>query len=66
MKKDESIPWHDMMAIALGVLQIPPETFWSMTISELEALYKGKKMLFSDSEPPKLRDVIEMMGKFPD
>jgi len=35
------VPWHEVMAFGLGVLRLPGDTFWAMTLRELEAAASG-------------------------
>ena len=30
-------PWENAMTIGMGLLRLPPETFWRMTLPELSA-----------------------------
>ncbi len=54
------------MGVGLGVLQLPPDHFWSMTIPELEAAVSG---IFGDSAlgaPLARKELDELMQRFPD
>jgi len=54
------------MRIGLGLLRLPPEQFWSMTIPELEAAVQGA---FGETAPatPLERTELEMlMQLYPD
>jgi len=35
------VPWQEVMAFGLGVLRLPSDTFWAMTLRELEAAASG-------------------------
>lgn len=37
----EPFPWKDAIGFGLGVLRLPPETFWRMTPRELAAAIEG-------------------------
>jgi uncharacterized phage protein (TIGR02216 family) len=36
----ETFPWARVMRLGLGVLQLPPEQFWRMTLKELIAAFE--------------------------
>jgi len=65
IKPEESIPWEELMAIALGVLNLTPKTFWAMTPAEFKAIYNGRMELIFDL-PPTREQIKEFMQKFPD
>lgn len=55
------------MEIAFGLLCLPPETFWSLTMEEFIALLEGKKRMnpqHTESITPE--ELEEMMQQFPD
>jgi uncharacterized phage protein (TIGR02216 family) len=35
----EAFPWARVMQLGLGVLRVPPEMFWRMTLRELVAAF---------------------------
>ena len=54
------------MKVGFGLLRLPPDQFWSMTLRELEAAVAG---LFGDevqAEPLARADLEELMQRFPD
>ena len=54
------------MGVGLGMLQLPPDHFWSMTIPELEAAVSGT---FGDrvlAAPLARKELDELMQRFPD
>ena len=54
------------MGIGLGVLQLPPDHFWSMTIPELEAAVSGTFGDHALAAPLARKELDELMQRFPD
>lgn len=54
------------MALGLGLLRLPPETFWAMTLPELTAAVAGLVGTDRPTEPPKRGDIEALMTRFPD
>jgi uncharacterized phage protein (TIGR02216 family) len=56
--------WKDAMAFGLGVLRLPPETFWRMTPRELAAAIEAVR---GRAMPPLARAAFDdLMRRFPD
>jgi len=62
----EPFPWQRVMNIGLGLLQLPPEHFWSMTLPELKAAVDGLFANHPDSKPLARVELRELMQRFPD
>ena len=58
-------PWDEAMALALGILRWPPDTFWRATPSELFAALRGPAR-GAGVEPATSSDVDRLMRAFPD
>ncbi len=54
------------MSIGLGLLQFPPEHFWSMTIPELQAAMSGSFGDGAMAAPLARKELDELMRRFPD
>ncbi|MCH9806768.1 MAG: phage tail assembly chaperone [Alphaproteobacteria bacterium] len=54
------------MAAGLGLLGIPPPTFWAMTPRELEAAIKGRLGQSAPLTAPRRHELTNLMKKFPD
>ncbi len=52
------------MELGLGQLRLAPETFWSMTLSELAAAAKGAGL--TNSETMTRQSLAVLTQKFPD
>ena len=51
------------MAIGLGILRLPPETFWCMTLPELSAAASA----FTKAESAMTRPILDALAaRFPD
>ena len=57
-------PWDETMALALGVLRWPPDTFWRATPRELFAALRGPAG--RRVEPATSGDMERLMRAFPD
>ncbi len=60
-----ALPWAELMALGMGLLQLPPPVFWGLTFKEFNALLGGRPGTSPTSrmQPSILRD---LMQKFPD
>ncbi len=54
------------MAAGLGLLGLPPPTFWAMTPRELEAAIRGRLGLDAPVSAPRRHDLQQLMQRFPD
>jgi len=52
------------MGFGLGVLRLPPETFWRMTLRELVCAMEGVAGL--SQQPPGRAALEQLMRRFPD
>jgi len=57
-------PWANAMTIGMGLLCLPPETFWRMTLPELSAA--ANALLVPKRINMGRRELEEMMSRFPD
>lgn len=60
----EPFPWERAIGFALGILRLPPDSFWRMTPRELAfaiAAAGGRT-----GEPLRRADLDDMMTRFPD
>jgi len=60
------VPWQEVMAFGLGVLRLPSDTFWAMTLRELEAAASGAFGPPSLWEPLTRRAFKFLMTTYPD
>lgn len=56
----ERFPWGRVMRLGLGVLQLPPEQFWRMTLKELMAAFTWPEAAMARQR------LDEMMAAWPD
>ena len=57
-------PWKDAIGFGLGVLRLPPETFWRMTPRELAAAIEAVR---GRGVPPLARVAFaDLMRRYPD
>ncbi len=54
------------MGVGLGMLKLPPDHFWSMTIPELEAAVNGTFGEGALAGPLVRNELDELMQRFPD
>jgi uncharacterized phage protein (TIGR02216 family) len=54
------------MAVAFGVLRLPPAQFWSMTPRELAAAFRGAFGHSAFEMPFARADLARLMQRFPD
>jgi len=66
MKRRDPFDWDAAMAFGLGLLKLPPSTFWAMTPRELDAALAGHFGRARIQIPPSRRDLDAMMAAFPD
>ncbi len=65
--KTKKIPWAAVMRAGLGVLGLPPESFWRMTPRELSAALAGRFGWIAPPEGIPTRQSLEsLMARFPD
>ena len=58
-------PWREMMGLGLGVLRLPPEIFWQMTLPELAAAAYALNPKMTS--PHMTRNELDLLMKqFPD
>ncbi len=57
-------PWAEAMALGLGTLRLPPETFWRMTLPELAAAARSLRL--SGPAAPDRNDLAALMEAYPD
>ncbi len=59
-------PWHEVMALGLGVLRLSPAHFWSMTPREIAVALDG--LLGRDRTASSLtrHDLANLVARFPD
>ena len=60
----QPFPWKDAIGFGLGVLKLPPETFWRMTPRELAAAIEAVRGR-NGAPLPRAR-LDELMRRFPD
>jgi uncharacterized phage protein (TIGR02216 family) len=60
----QQFPWKDAIGFGLGVLRLPPETFWRMTPRELAAAIEAVR----GGGMPRLDrgGLDDLMRRFPD
>jgi uncharacterized phage protein (TIGR02216 family) len=56
--------WEDILALAYGVMRLPPDAFWAMTPREFDAA--ARPYLPSASTFTARRDLAALMRAFPD
>ncbi|MGQ0671670.1 MAG: phage tail assembly chaperone [Hyphomicrobium sp.] len=54
------------MAFGLGVLRLPPEAFWAMTLPEMQTAISGLLGPTSHDRLPTGAELKAMMARFPD
>jgi len=55
------------MALGLGLLRLSPQSFWSMTLCELEAALDGALGRFwREAAPLRRADLDSLMQRYPD
>jgi uncharacterized phage protein (TIGR02216 family) len=54
-----SFPWPQIMRAGLGMLRIPPEQFWRMTLKELAAA-------LGPQHRTDVKALRELMNRYPD
>lgn len=59
-------PWENAMGFGLGVLQLAPAQFWSMTPKELDAAYRASSFFKGSNTPIERGKFDQLMGQFPD
>lgn len=60
------LDWPQLMRLGLGVLRLPPDTFWAMTPVEMTRALEGAGIL-GLAEQKMTRDGLEaLMAAFPD
>lgn len=52
------------MEVGLGILQIPPDQFWRMTVREFWAVYRGRVGRKKPEKPLTMADVREMEKRY--
>lgn len=65
--------WQKLMEIGMGVLRIPPDQFWQMTMPEFKAAFDGylislgtNKGELSAMLPLSKEELVALQQKFPD
>lgn len=57
-------PWSEAIGFGLGILRLPPESFWAMTPRELALAIKS---VTGRNGQPFARDILDdLMTRFPD
>jgi len=64
--KGAFVPWQEVMAFGLGVLRLSSDTFWAMTLRELEAAASGVFGPPSLWAAPTRREFTHLMKAYPD
>ena len=64
--KGAFVPWREVMAFGLGVLRLPGDAFWAMTLRELEAAASGVFGPPSLWAAPTRREFTALMAAYPD
>jgi uncharacterized phage protein (TIGR02216 family) len=59
-------PWVDAMRLGLGVLRLPPDSFWRMTPRELAAARAGLGGLQGAGLPLSRARLDDLQQRFPD
>ncbi|MEZ5900699.1 MAG: phage tail assembly chaperone [Hyphomicrobiaceae bacterium] len=54
------------MALGLGVLGLPPDTFWTMTPRELDAMLRGRFGDGASRQALSRHELANLMQQFPD
>ena len=57
-------PWNAAIGFGLGVLKLPPETFWRMTPRELALAIRALRR--PETEPITRRTLDALAARFPD
>jgi uncharacterized phage protein (TIGR02216 family) len=58
--------WQAAMAFGLGVLRLPPSSFWAMTPRELDAALRGVYGPPSAETAPTRAGLAQLAAMFPD
>lgn len=66
LPKGAFVPWQEVMAFGLGVLRLSSDTFWAMTLRELEAAASGVFGPPSLWAAPTRREFTALMKAYPD
>ena len=57
-------PWNEAIGFALGVLRLPPDSFWRMTPRELAHAIRAVRG--TAATPPTRGELDALMRRFPD
>ncbi|MDR3497742.1 MAG: phage tail assembly chaperone [Parvibaculum sp.] len=62
----KTFPWARAMEIGFGVLRLPPDQFWRMTLPELAAAARGAGLASASITAMTRRELSALAGRFPD
>ncbi|KFB10647.1 rcc01693 family protein [Nitratireductor basaltis] len=63
-KRDKGLlPWRALMRFGMGVLRLPPDTFWALSLPELAVILAP---FAGPTERPDRARLHELMRQFPD
>ncbi len=54
------------MAELMGTLLMPPESFWRLTLRELDAIVTGRTQRTGGITPMTVRDLSQLIENYPD
>jgi uncharacterized phage protein (TIGR02216 family) len=60
--KAPAFPWADALALGLGHLRLPPDTFWSLTPRELALMAGAGQIRPAPLDRASLEDLIRRHG----
>lgn len=64
MSKPEPFPWEDVMEFGFGVMKLSSQSFWSLSLPELEAAMRCH--LPANGNVPRREELLQMMKDCPD
>ncbi|MFN3482264.1 rcc01693 family protein [Rhabdaerophilum calidifontis] len=60
------MPWPDMLAFGLGILALPPDAFWRLTLPEFLAALEARTGRRRAVSPLGRAEFAALMARFPD
>jgi uncharacterized phage protein (TIGR02216 family) len=64
--KREAFPWAEAMRFGLGVLRLPPDRFWAMTLPEFRAALAGAAGASTGGMALSREGLEALIARFPD
>jgi uncharacterized phage protein (TIGR02216 family) len=61
-RRAPAFPWADALALGLGHLRLPPDTFWSLTPRELALMAGAGQTRTAPLDRDRLEDLIRQHG----